>query len=223
MAEKLAEGDKAPSFELAGRQRRHRPARAISRAGSWSFTFIRRPTRRVAHKVDRVLGAQASLRQGEYRRDRRVPRPGRGAGRVQDKHGLKFPDRHEPAHKMLKAYGAWGEKSMYGRKFMGVTRSTFLIGEDGRVARVWPKVGSTDTPKRCSKRHANCSDSTKLNGSKKLTTNRLIGRVAATALSYRDDFKHRYCSRCGSGRCRTGPNVTGGPASAIRMPPAART
>ena len=41
---------------------------------------------------------------------------------------------------MLEAYGVWGEKSMYGRKFMGITRATFLIGTDGRIARVWPKV-----------------------------------------------------------------------------------
>jgi peroxiredoxin Q/BCP len=41
---------------------------------------------------------------------------------------------------MLEAYGAWGEKSMYGRTFMGITRATFLIGPDGRIARAWPKV-----------------------------------------------------------------------------------
>lgn len=41
---------------------------------------------------------------------------------------------------MLEAYGAWGEKSMYGRKFMGVIRKTFLIDGSGRIARVWPKV-----------------------------------------------------------------------------------
>ncbi len=41
---------------------------------------------------------------------------------------------------MLEAYGAWGEKSMYGRKYMGVFRKTFLIDGTGRIARVWPKV-----------------------------------------------------------------------------------
>jgi peroxiredoxin Q/BCP len=42
--------------------------------------------------------------------------------------------------KMLAAYGAWGEKSMYGRTFMGVTRKTFLIDGRGRIAKIWPKV-----------------------------------------------------------------------------------
>ena len=41
---------------------------------------------------------------------------------------------------MLAAYGAWGEKSMYGRKYMGVIRKTLLIDAAGRIVRVWPKV-----------------------------------------------------------------------------------
>ena len=41
---------------------------------------------------------------------------------------------------MLDAYGVWAKKSMYGRTFMGVIRATFLIGPDGRIAKVWPKV-----------------------------------------------------------------------------------
>jgi peroxiredoxin Q/BCP len=43
-------------------------------------------------------------------------------------------------HGMLEAYGVWAEKSMYGRKYMGVERTTMLIGTDGRIARIWPKV-----------------------------------------------------------------------------------
>jgi len=46
-------------------------------------------------------------------------------------------------HRMLEAYGVWQEKSMYGRKFMGIVRTTFLIGPDLRIARVWPKVSVT--------------------------------------------------------------------------------
>ena len=46
----------------------------------------------------------------------------------------------DETHRMLGAYGVWQEKSMYGRKFLGIVRTTFLIGPDGRVAKVWPKV-----------------------------------------------------------------------------------
>ncbi len=56
------------------------------------------------------------------------------------KHKLKVQLASDESLAMLKAYGAWGEKSMYGRKFMGVFRKTFLIAADGRIAKVWPKV-----------------------------------------------------------------------------------
>ena len=46
----------------------------------------------------------------------------------------------DPDRKTIEAYGAWGEKAMYGRKFMGVIRSTFLVGPDRRIAREWRKV-----------------------------------------------------------------------------------
>ena len=56
------------------------------------------------------------------------------------KHKLKIALGSDESKAMLQAYGAWGEKSMYGRKFMGVFRKTFLIGADGRILRIWPKV-----------------------------------------------------------------------------------
>jgi len=60
--------------------------------------------------------------------------------KFRDKHGLTFPLLSDPEGKALEAYGAWGEKSMYGKKMMGIIRSTVLIGTDGKVARHWPKV-----------------------------------------------------------------------------------
>jgi peroxiredoxin Q/BCP len=56
------------------------------------------------------------------------------------KHGLAVPLASDETHRMLEAYGVWGEKSMYGKKFMGITRTTFLIDPEGRIARIWPKV-----------------------------------------------------------------------------------
>jgi peroxiredoxin Q/BCP len=56
------------------------------------------------------------------------------------KHGLAVPLASDETHRMLEAYGVWGEKSMYGKKFMGITRTTVLIDRDGRIARIWPKV-----------------------------------------------------------------------------------
>lgn len=56
------------------------------------------------------------------------------------KHALATPLASDETHEMLKAYGVWAEKSMYGKKYMGINRTTVLIGPDGRIVRVWPKV-----------------------------------------------------------------------------------
>ena len=56
------------------------------------------------------------------------------------KHKLSIALLSDETHAMLEAYGVWGKKSMYGKTFMGINRITYLIGPDGRVAQVWPKV-----------------------------------------------------------------------------------
>jgi peroxiredoxin Q/BCP len=66
--------------------------------------------------------------------------PAAAQGRFRSKHDLEFTLLSDETHEVLEAYGVWGKKSMYGRTFMGVTRATFLIGPDGRLARIWPKV-----------------------------------------------------------------------------------
>ena len=60
--------------------------------------------------------------------------------KFRDKHQLSVPLMSDERHEMLQAYGAWGEKSMYGKTFLGIVRTTVLIGADGRVARVWRRV-----------------------------------------------------------------------------------
>ena len=66
--------------------------------------------------------------------------PVKAQDKFRDKHGLAIALASDETHQMLTAYGVWGEKSMYGRKFMGVTRTTFLIDRTGRIAQVWPSV-----------------------------------------------------------------------------------
>jgi thioredoxin-dependent peroxiredoxin len=66
--------------------------------------------------------------------------PVRAQEAFKEKHGLTVSLLSDEAHAMLKAYGAWGKKSMYGKTFTGVIRSTYLVAADGRIARIWPKV-----------------------------------------------------------------------------------
>jgi peroxiredoxin Q/BCP len=56
------------------------------------------------------------------------------------KHKLSIGLLSDETHEMLEAYGAWGEKSLYGKRFMGIVRTTVLIGKDGRIASIWRKV-----------------------------------------------------------------------------------
>jgi thioredoxin-dependent peroxiredoxin len=57
-----------------------------------------------------------------------------------DKHELATPLASDEQHEMLDAYGVWGEKSMYGKTFHGILRTTVLVGEDGRIVRIWRHV-----------------------------------------------------------------------------------
>ncbi len=57
-----------------------------------------------------------------------------------EKQGLNFTLLSDPEHILSEAFGAWGEKSMYGKKYMGIIRSTFLINEQGEVVKEWRKV-----------------------------------------------------------------------------------
>ena len=56
------------------------------------------------------------------------------------KQGLAFPLASDAETNVCEAYGVWKEKSMYGKKFMGIERTTFLIGSDGRILSIWPRV-----------------------------------------------------------------------------------
>ncbi|TWB66764.1 peroxiredoxin [Bradyrhizobium sacchari] len=60
--------------------------------------------------------------------------------KFRDKHSLKVPLISDEKHEMLEAYGAWGEKSMYGKSFLGILRTTVLVGSDGKVAKIWRNV-----------------------------------------------------------------------------------
>lgn len=57
-----------------------------------------------------------------------------------DKYGLTVTLASDEPGDMCEAFGTWVEKSLYGRKYMGIERATFLVGADGKILRVWPKV-----------------------------------------------------------------------------------
>jgi thioredoxin-dependent peroxiredoxin len=62
------------------------------------------------------------------------------------KYGLGFPLLSDPDHAVAEAYGVWGEKKNYGRTYMGIIRSAFLVDEEGRIEQAWYKISPADTP-----------------------------------------------------------------------------
>jgi peroxiredoxin Q/BCP len=74
------------------------------------------------------------------------PDPPARQAKFDSKYGLGFPLLSDEDHEVAEAYGVWAEKSMYGRKYMGIERSAFLVDEKGKLAEVWYKVSPKDTP-----------------------------------------------------------------------------
>ena len=73
------------------------------------------------------------------------PDPTDAQKKFDEKYNLSFPLLSDKDHKIAECYGAWGEKSMYGKKYMGIIRSSFLIDEDGKISGLWYKVKPEDT------------------------------------------------------------------------------
>lgn len=63
-----------------------------------------------------------------------------------DKYGLGYPLLADTEHAVAEAYGVWQEKTNYGKTYMGVVRSAFLVGADGKLEQVWYKISPKDTP-----------------------------------------------------------------------------
>lgn len=73
------------------------------------------------------------------------PDPPKRQAAFDHKYGLGFPLLADEDHAVAEAYGVWAQKSMYGRTYMGIERSAFLVGEDGRLEQVWYKVSPAAT------------------------------------------------------------------------------
>jgi len=136
----LAQGDKAPSFRLPRDGGSSIALTDFSGKKLVLFFYPKADTpgcTKEAIDFTRLRGAFAEI-------DTEVVGISADTVKIQDafrdKHNLSVPLVSDEKHEMLQAYGAWGEKSMYGRKFTGILRTTVLIGADGRVARLWRNV-----------------------------------------------------------------------------------
>ncbi|WP_142251152.1 peroxiredoxin [Bradyrhizobium sp. UNPF46] len=136
----LAEGDKAPAFRLP------RDGGEVVTLGDYAgqklvlFFYPRADTpgcTREAIDFTRLAGAFSAAGTAVLGIS---ADPLKAQEKFRDKHSLGVPLISDEQHQMLEAYGAWGEKSMYGKRFLGILRTTILVGADGKVARIWRNV-----------------------------------------------------------------------------------
>lgn len=139
-AEALKEGDKAPAFSLPG-------------AGGATISLAGLKGKAVALYFYPKDDTSGCTKEACSFRDRLPdfgklgvpvfgvsPDDAKAHAKFVKKYALNFPLLVDPDKQLLQAYGVWAEKSMYGRTYMGVLRATFIVGADGRIEKVWPKV-----------------------------------------------------------------------------------
>jgi thioredoxin-dependent peroxiredoxin len=134
-------GDKAPDFTLPTDGGGKVSLSALKGKRTWSSISTRRTTRLAAPRKPAASATRCRNSPRPTRDHRRLARTGRRAttGSSQ-KYGLPFALASDEDGKVCTAYGTWVEKSMYGRKYMGIERSTFLIDEKGVIRGIWRKV-----------------------------------------------------------------------------------
>jgi peroxiredoxin Q/BCP len=136
----LAEGDTAPDFDLPADGGRRVSLRALRGRTIVLYFYPKDDTSGCTREAIEFAQLKAEFAKSGIEVVGVSPDSPASHDRFKAKHGLEFTLASDPDKAALDAYGVWTEKSMYGRKYMGVERSTFLIGPDGRIARIWRKV-----------------------------------------------------------------------------------
>ncbi len=136
----ISEGDTAPDFSLPANGGRTVSAKALK---GRSYVLYFYPKADTTGCTKEACDFQEALPQlGKLGLDViGVSRdPMKALDKFAEKYNLAFPLASDEAGALTEAYGVWVEKSMYGRKYMGIERSTFLVGADGRIAKAWQNV-----------------------------------------------------------------------------------
>ena len=140
MAEAPAAGTKAPDFTLVGDDGRKVSLKDFRGKKLVLYFYPKADTPGCTREAIAFSGLKSAFAKADTAILGVSADPVKAQDAFKRKHKLAIPLASDESHKMLTDYGVWGEKSRYGRTFLGITRATFLIGADGRIARAWPKV-----------------------------------------------------------------------------------
>ena len=136
----LAEGKKAPAFTMKASGGRQVSSAALKGRPYLLYFY---PKANTPGCTKQACGVQEALPQlGKLGLEviGVSPDPIPPIDKFAQKFGLEFPLASDEDHKVAEAYGVWVEKSMYGKTYMGMERSSFLVGADGKIVKIWRKV-----------------------------------------------------------------------------------
>jgi peroxiredoxin Q/BCP len=142
---KLAPGDPAPDFELLDQNGRVVKLADFRGRKLLLYFYPKADTPGCTRQACSVRDARQELASLGLAVVGLSPDPPPKQKKFDDKYGLTFPLLADTDRRTAQAYGAWGEKNMYGKKTEGIIRSSFLIDEAGKIIQVWYKVSPEDT------------------------------------------------------------------------------
>lgn len=140
MVKKLGPGDKAPNFELPDDSAKKRSLKSYAGQKLVLYFYPKDDTSGCTKEALDFSALKPEFDKAGTAILGVSPDLPATHGKFKTKHALALDLASDPDKATLEAYGVWTEKSMYGRKYMGVERTTFLIGPDGKIAAVWNKV-----------------------------------------------------------------------------------
>ena len=136
----LSQGDKAPAFSLAASGGRTVSSAALLGKPYVLYFYPKADTSGCTKEAQAFEAARAQFAARGVEIVGVSRDPVKALDKFAAKYGLAFPLASDEGGVLTEAYGVWVEKSMYGRKYMGIERSTYLVGGDGVILRAWPKV-----------------------------------------------------------------------------------
>lgn len=136
----LAEGSRAPAFRMKASGGREVSSAALKGRPFLLYFYPKANTPGCTRQACGIQEALPQLGRLGLEVIGVSPDPIPQIEKFAQKYGLAFPLASDEDHKVAEAYGVWVEKSMYGRTYMGMERSSFLVGADGKIVKIWRKV-----------------------------------------------------------------------------------